>query len=1080
MTIVCPNCQASNGPAALFCSHCGAAFARGGGEVAFHGERRQLTALFCDIVNSTAMAKALDPEEYHDVIRAFARCCTAAIRLFEGHMAELRGDGALVFFGYPRSHGDEPERAIRAALGIIDAVGETVMARGAPLQVRIGIATGVVAIDESILNRPTIVGEAVIMAARLQEIAEPDTVVISQLTLSLAGDFFEVADLGAHELKGFAKPAQAWRVTGAKTMPNRFKALHHAGQSAFVGRVREWRVIMDAWQLARRGNGRVVAVSGEAGIGKSRLIRHVRDSLREVALTVEYFCSPYHATTAFYPVIDRIARANFRPDDTVEQRIDALRAMLAAAGPEHEVYLPWLATLMSLPDNGATQSGTPQQRKQKILEALFWWVAGCARKNPLVLVVEDAHWSDPTSIELQEIFVERVATIPVLMIVSVRPPFDSAWMHHRNVIRLRLDRLDDGEAGAIVAGIARPTQLPQAMVDRILEKTDGIPLFIEEVTKMVLGAADPGDGRASADALAANELPATLKDSLSARLDQLGPDKHVAQCAAVVGREFRYDVLSAVSSLPPDTLESSLARLIDAGLVLAKGTEPHARYLFKHAMMRDAAYDGLLRRDRRRLHAAVASALERLSPAQARQEPELLAYHYTEADLVPQALKYWGIAALRAIQRSANLEAIVHTTKAFELLATLPDTRERRVHELGLRFLSGGALWAAKGFASLEVERTFLRAQELAAEVGEPAQAVVALRGLFGCYYARGELTRAQAQGEAVKAVAQRNGSRGDLTVGHMEVGSILFWRGELEAARAELETALSLYDPAEQRAKLLSTQIDPGANARYHLSWTLWTLGLPDQALASADRAVAAGREIAQPLTLAMALFWRAVVKLCRGDIAAAAADTAELRAVTTEFHIRYLGATTTVLEGALLIEQDQLQAGVRRIEQAFAEFEHQNAGLGRPWMMALVAGGYLRAGMMAEGLGAIEQGFAAVGLHGEAHWEAELHRLKAELLFVRPASVPCEAQACVRAALSVARGQGARSLELRAISSLSRMAAGAETRAMLADLLGRFTEGFATRDLMDATRLAQASDAGEARLRVPTCGPLSGAWAD
>lgn len=1067
MTVVCSSCHAANAAGARFCSRCGGALARPAGETAadapFHGERRQLTAMFCDIVNSTGIANTLDPEEYHEVIREFVRCCNEVVGPFEGHMAELRGDGALIFFGYPRSHDAEPERAIRAALGIIDAVGKSAIARGVRLQVRIGIATGLMAIDESILNKPAIVGEAVILAARLQEIAEPDTAVISQMTLSLAGDFFEVADLGTQELKGFTEPVQAWRVVSAKTMPNRFKALRHSAQSAFVGRLRERQAIMEHWDIARRGNGRVVPIVGEAGIGKSRLIRHVRDSLRSEALPVEYFCSPYHASAAFYPVIDRLARANFHADDTTEQKLAALERMLAVAGPEHKEHLPWIAALMSLPDGGAAQSGTPLQRKQKILEALFWWVAGSARHSPLLLIVEDAHWSDPTSIELQEIFVERIARIPVLMLVSIRPPFDTVWMHHHNVFPVVVDRLDEGAAGAIVTSIAGE-QIPPAMVEQILHKTDGIPLYIEEFTKMVLDSADAGAAVAP-DALAGINLPATLQDSLAARLDQLGPDKHVAQCAAVIGRVFRHDLLAAVSALPADELANVLERLIEAGLVFSQGTQP-PRYLFKHAMVRDAAYDGLLRRDRRTLHAAVASAIERLLPAQARQEPELLAYHYTEAGLVPQALKYWGIAALRAIQRSANLEAIAHTARAFELLKALPDTRERRVHELGLRFLAGGAQWAAIGFASPDVEQTFLRAQELAAEVGDAAQTVIALRGLFGCYYARGDLTLALAQGEAVKAVAERSGSRADLMVGHMEVGSILFWRGEFTAARRDLESALALYDPAEQRAKLLSTQIDPGANARYHLSWTLWTLGLADQALASVDRAVEAGREISQPLTLAMALFWRAVVKLCRGEIEGAAADTAELRAVTTEFHILFLGATTTVLEGALLIEQGDIEAGLARIQRAFAEFRTQRAGLGRPWMAALMADGCLRSGKIAEGLAAVEAGFAAARAQGEAHWEAELHRLKGELLFARPAADPCEGAACVREAILVARHQGARALELRAASSLCRMlGAGGEAQAgrdLLGLVLAGCTEGVATRDVREAARLMAAGDAG------------------
>ena len=1059
MSIVCPACQSANPPTALFCGQCGGSLrAIAAAETPFQGERRQLTALFCDIVNSTAIAKSLDPEEYHEVIRAFVRCCTAVVGPLGGHVAELRGDGALVFFGYPRSHGDEPERAIRAALGLIEALGADVTALGAPLQVRIGIATGVMAIDESILGKPAIVGEATVLAARLQEIAEPNTVLISQQTLVLAGNFFAVADIGAHELKGFTEPVQAFRVLGARSMPNRFKALHQAGQSVFVGRAKERRAIADVWELARQGTGRVVAIAGEAGIGKSRLIRDVRDSLRDQALVVEYFCSPYHATTAFFPVIDRIARANFRADDNAEQKREALRKMLSAAGPDYEPHLSSLATLMSLPEKGLAQAGTPQQRKQRIFEALFWWISGHARQNPLVLIIEDAHWCDPTSTELLEMLAERASSVPLMAIVSVRTPFDTSWMHHRNVVPVMLDRLDDREASAIVEEIAGTRNLPAGLIDQILDRTDGIPLFIEEFTKMVLGSAGSADDSMPAS-LTTRALPATLHDSLAARLDQLAPDKHVAQCAAVIGREFRHDLLSAVSFLSDDALQGSLDRLIEAGLVFAHSTEPQRHYLFKHAMVRDAAYDSLLHRDRRRLHAAVATALERLSPAQARHEPELLAYHYTEARMTPQALRYWAVAALRALQRSANLEAIAQTAQAFALLATLPDTRERRVQELGLRFLSGSALWAAKGFASPEVEQTFLRAQELAAEVGDAAQTVVALRGLFGCYYARGELSLALAQGEAVKAVAQKSGSRADLTVGHMETGSILFWRGELDAARRELETAISLYDAAEQRARLLSTQIDPGANARYHLSWTLWTIGLPDQGLASADRAVEAGREISQPLTLAMALFWRAVVKLSRGEIAGAGADVAQLRAVTTEFHILYLGATTTVLEGALLIEQGQVQAGVARIEVAFAEFERQKAGLGRPWTHALVAEGCRRAGMIAEGLAAIEAAFAAARTQGEAHWEAELHRLKGELLFARVGADRCEALACVHEAIAVARRQGARALELRAATSLFRMDASGEARTRLGGVLAGFGEGFATRDVAEATRLLNES---------------------
>jgi class 3 adenylate cyclase/tetratricopeptide (TPR) repeat protein len=1049
--MICPHCRAANGDGAQFCNQCGARLVADGAQgAAFHGERRQLTALFCDLVGSTELAKAHDPEEYHDIIRDFVRCCTAAVEPFGGHVAELRGDGALVYFGYPKSHGDEPERAVRAALGIVDAVSRTAASRGLPLRVRIGVATGLMAIDETILDKPAIVGEAVILAARLQEIAEPDTVVISALTHELAGGFFDVADLGGRELKGFHEPVPAWRVTGTKIIPSRFKAHHLSMLSPFVGRARERGIILDGWQRAKRGAGSVIAILGEPGIGKSRLIRSVRDELRLEARALEYFCSPYQMTTSLYPVTDRLARlAGFRADDTPERRVELLRAVLAAAGPGYAPHFPWFAAVMSVPVEGIAPTVTPEQRKQKMFDALLWWVTGHAARSPQLLILEDAHWCDPTSVEFLQAIADRVGTLALLVIVSVRAPYEAAWMKHPSVTQHTLDRLDDREASEIVAGISRDQALPPELVEQILKKTDGVPLFIEEFTKMVLGA---GTGAQSVD------LPATLQDSLAARLDQLAPDKQAAQCAAVIGREFSFDVLRAVAPLAPAVLEQSLARLVEAGFISAHGPPSERRFLFRHAMVRDAAYESLLKRDRRQIHGAVAAALERLAPRQTNQNAELLAHHYTEAGEIQQALKYWGIAALRAIQKSANLEAIQHTSRALDLIATLPDSRERRMQELGFRFLAGGAYWAVKGFSSTEVEQLFLRALELTEEVGNAEQSVIALRGLFGCYYARGELARAFAQGERIAALAERSGSQADRTIGHMQKGSILFWRGEHAAARRELESAIAAYNPAQHRARLLSTQIDPGANARYHLGWTLWVSGLPDQALTMAQRAIDQGRDIAQPLTLAMALFWGAAVKLSCGDIEGAAAATAELRDVTAEYHIRYLSAVTLVLEGGLLIERGETGAGIERLHLALAEFERQQAGLGRPWTMALIAEGCRRLGRVSEGLGMIEAAFAVARANDEMVWAPELHRLKGELMLTDSVAASAQAEDSLRTALRIAGRQGALSLQLRAALSLARMLAARhdpEAYEVLADVHSRFSEGFATRDLIEAARL-------------------------
>ena len=743
-------------------------------------------------------------------------------------------------------------------------------------------------------------------------------------------------------------------------------------RSLFVGRARESGIILDAWRRAQRGVGGIVAISGEPGIGKSRLMRYVRDLLSGEVRALEYFCSPYQMATALFPVVDRTARlAGFHPADKVMQRIEKLRAAMAAACPDYEPHFPASRRSCRCRLKGCRGGRARTTDKQKMFDALIWWITAHAKRTPQPeLMPKDAHWCDPTSAELLAAIADRIAELPVLMIVSVRLPHDAAWIGHAGVTRIQLERLDDHEASQIIAGVNGEAgtggkDLQPAMVDKILQRTDGIPLFIEEFTKMTLGLAGSAAGV---------ELPATLQDLLAARLDQLAPDKHAAQCAAVIGRAFSYEVLAAVAPLRADVLEASLARLIDAGFIIAHG-EPSARTLsVRHAMVRDAAYESLLKRDRRALHGAVAAALERLSPSQANRDAELLAQHYTEAGLVPEALKYWGIAALRAMEKAANLEAIQHTERALELLETLPDTRERHVQELGFRFLAGGAYWGALGFSSPEVEASFTRAQQLSEEVGSDEQSVMAMRGLFGCYYARGELDRAFAQGERVAALAARTGSRPDRMIAQMQKGSISFWRGDFAAARRDLEDALALYDLSEHRAKLSTLQIDPGTNSDYHLAWTLWTLGFADQAVAAAQRALEGARKIGQPLTLAMALFWNTAVKLCVGDLDGAEAATAELRAVTTEFHLRYYRATVTVLEGALLIERGQVEGGMTLLRRSFAEFQSQKAGLGRPWTLAWLAEGCLRTGATGEGLRTIDIAFAAIESRGEAHWEAEL----------------------------------------------------------------------------------------------------------
>jgi class 3 adenylate cyclase/predicted ATPase len=1068
--MICSNCQFENSAESIYCSYCGVPLARNrlqepSDAAGFHGERRQLTALFCDIVGSTEIAAALDPEEYHEVIRAFAGRCREVVERFGGYVAELHGDGALVFFGYPRSSGDEAERAIRAGLGIIEAFPDRAIVGDQKLSVRIGIATGIMAITANVPKGPAIVGDAVNLAARLQSLGEANTVLVSESTKRIAGSFFEFLDLGLLPLKGFPRPLPVWRVTGVKNMPNRFDALRRSTLVDFVNRAEESALLAKSWKRARDGSGQVVTICGESGIGKSRLIKQARGALGERIPAMQCFCSPYHMTTALHPLIEYMTRAaNFQTEDTAAGRRQALERMLAQIGGGYEAWLPWLANLLSLSDEAVPDSVTPQQRKQNTLKAVLWSLSEWAKKAPFVIVLEDAHWIDPTSSELMEMIVEHIRTLPILMIASFRPPFRRSWMDAAHVTSIALDRLGRLDASALVADVAGRNIFSPEWIEQIVDKSDGIPLFAEELTKMLLSsdaASDRSLHRAPASSLASSELPTTLRDLLMARLDQFASAKQVAQVAAVIGREFSYDVLSSIGGLSNETLQSSIDQLTEAGLISAYDAAAPGRFAFKHVMVRDAAYESLLKRDRRELHAKVAAVLERKHAAQPDMGPELLAHHYTQAGLTEQALSYWAAAARRALLRSANAEAIGHTEKALEILAALPESRERHRQELIFRFLAGGANWAYKGYGSKEVEKTFSRALELAAEIGDPAQTIHALRGLFGCYYVRAEHERAQKQAERVINLAGESQDRGDLMVGHMMLGSILFWRGEFKAARHGLETAISLYDVAAQRAKMLSMQIDPGANAHMHLGVTLWMLGFPDKALQTSNDAVAIARQMGQPFALAQALFYDCMVKWWRGEIAAAEAIVAELREVATEYEIKFLSATVPLLEGGLFIAAGQSELGLQRIRQASTAFQAQQANLGKPLMMAAMATGCFRAGTVGEAMNLLATGISAAETSGEHQWLAELYRLKGEFLASQRNPRLADAEACVREAIDIAVQQGALSLELRAAMTLSRMAKAKGEAKKAADILmpvfSRLQEGFDTADLREARGLLQ-----------------------
>ena len=1028
-------------------------------------ERRQVTVMFSDLVGSTALSARMDPEDLREVISAYQKCVAGTVQRFGGFVAKYMGDGVLVYFGYPQAHEDDAERAVRAGLELIGAV--SALKSNAPLQIRVGIATGLVVVGDLIgsgeAQERGIVGETPNLAARLQGIAEPNTVVIAEATRKLLGNLFELRDLGPKDLKGITGPARAWAALRASSVEGRFEALHGSGLTELVGREEELELLLRRWAKAKAGEGQVVLLSGEAGIGKSRLTAALLERLAtEPHTRLRYFCSPQHTDSAFYPIIGQMERAaGLTHDDTPPAKLDKLDLLLAPTSTsKQEAAL--FAEMLSLPNDGRYPALDlpPPQRRQRTLEALIAQIEALTRSAPVLMIFEDAHWTDPTSLEVFGRAVDRIRTLRVLLIVTYRPEFEPPWIGRPHVTALTINRWAERDIDAMIDGVVGNKHLPASVRQDIIERSDGIPLFVEEMTKAVLEAANEGTAERVVAVIPSPSVavPASLHASLMARLDRLGPAKELAQIGAAIGREFSHGLMAAVAGKPEAEVQPALDRLVAAGLLFRQGSPPHATYLFKHALVQDAAYGTLLRGPRQELHARIAAATETGMPERVEREPELLAYHYAEAGQPDTAAGYWLAAGRLAARRSANSEAVAHLRRGIAAVRGLPETVERNHLELALQLALGPALVSSRGFGDAEASTGYQRAAELARRLGDDRDRFAATWGLWITIRAKSASDhmrlRLQYLGEMVEA-AERTGDAELLLQAHHSSWSTRIWNGEFASASEHVRSGLALYDPERHRHHaLMYGGHDPGVCGNGQGAVALWALGWPDRAVQSARESIVLGETLDHLPSLLHSLWFATSVYFLRRQAADVLACSARLLALGSEHGLKLYEAIGGVFHGWALIQQLDAQAGLAELRAAVATYA-TTARVNLDLYRAILAEAELRAGNFEEGTAVLIQGERST----DEWWRAGYLRLRGDLLLRGPNDDRGAAERLYRQAISVAAGQQAKSLELRAATSLA-MLLGEQGRrsegyAVLAPVYAWFTEGFGTLDLKEAKAL-------------------------
>ncbi|MGC2438761.1 MAG: adenylate/guanylate cyclase domain-containing protein [Pseudolabrys sp.] len=1024
-------------------------------------EFRQITVMFCDLVGSTQLSEKLDPEDLQKIIDSYRRECSTAIRRYGGEVARYLGDGVLAFFGWPYAHEDDAPRAVHAALEIVSVV--TKISESVTLACRVGVCSGPVVVGE-IRNSTAswsmdAVGETPNIAARLQTLAEPNTVLISESTRRLVSATFDLHGLGPQALKGITEPVRAYRVLAAKSAGSRFEAAHAGTLTPLVGRSSELRLLLDRWEKVKEGDGQVILLSGIPGVGKSRLLHELKSHVEEEPhILLHHQCSPYHNQSAFHPVIEQIEQAaHLIAREADADKITKLQAYLPRSTNSSIEPLLLIANLLSISTENQQHLSelTPQQIKNRTISTLVEMLLAFSVQRPTLCIFEDAHWLDASTLELLELMISRIAHARVLLIVSSRPEFRPTWLAHANVSTHSLTRLSQAEVRTMIRDLLRGGNMPQKLVDQIIEKADGVPLFIEELTSSTLSA-PLRETLGHTEQPASLRVPETLSDALMERLDRAAPSRRVAQIAAVIGREFSDDLLSAAARIDEEDMQSALSLLEQADIIYRVGISPFVRFAFKHVLLRDAIYDSLLKSKRQQIHADIAAILVHDFPKLVENQPEVLALHYQEASNHQMAIRYWFESGQRALAHSANVEAIANFRKALQLLNALPETPERIKQEIDIQLALGIPLIAVRGYTAAETREAFSRARTLCLRLGDIPEYFQALFGLWGNHWMCGKNDEALRMADEFLSRSRALSDPVLLMVANRVMGSTLLTLGDFQSSASHFEETIRLSTGREERPLYNLYMVGPRAASLLLLSWDLWILGYPDQALSRVSEALASGKDLGHPYTVAFAHYMTSVVHLLRGDAAHALESAERSFEMSQEQRFSLYAILSRISRGRAIGELGRLGEARVELTQGIDEARRNGVGFMLPMMDSWLADVHTKTGENEYALSFVERALTNIGDVTGRSWEAELHRQRAQILLALDPSKLREAESHLQKSIEVARGQSAKSLELRAATNLAELwrAQGRpdEARALLEPICHWFNEGAETADLKQA----------------------------